>query len=174
VDVSAQFAVESQLLRNKLENFTFDAVYTSPLQRCQKLAHALCRKEADFGAYSHSIQVDDRLKELNFGDWELSQWNEIPREIFDGWASDYTHQAPPNGETFSQLHARATSFLSEVSSHLHGKHVLVITHGGLIRAILAEVLNMPLKGLFRIAIDHASVTQVSFDNDVPKINFVNR
>jgi len=40
--------------------------------------------------------------------------------------------------------------------------------------MLAEVLNMPLKGLFRMVIDHASVTQISFDDEVPRIHFVNR
>ena len=172
VDVSTQFNDELALLQKKLEAFTFDAVYASPLQRCQKLAQALCAAP-DFGVCANEIKLDARLKELNFGDWELSAWDAIPRETFDIWANDYANLAPPNGETFAQLHLRSKSFVEEVSHHSQGKNVLIVTHGGVIRAMLAEVLNMPLKGLFRIAIDHVSVTQISFNAAVPKVAFVN-
>ncbi len=165
VDVSENFAIEGAKLREKLAHVQFDVVYSSPLQRCSKLASALNLGE---------VRVDERLKELHFGDWEMQAWADIPRNVFDVWASDYASLAPPNGESFLQLHARSVSFLEDVSSHSLGKNVAVITHGGVIRALLAEALNMPLKGLFRMVIDHASVTHISFDEAVPKIHFVNR
>ena len=172
VDVSAQFDVEQQTLQNKLSKFKFDAIYASPLQRCHKLAKALCA-DATLGFIHHEIQLDSRLKELHFGDWEMSPWDAIPRDIFDVWANDYAHLAPPNGETFTQLQTRAKCFVADVSNHSLGKDILVVTHGGLIRALIAEVLQMPLKGLFRITIDYASVTQLEFKGDIPKVHFVN-
>ncbi len=177
VDVSESFQAELDQLKQKLSYITFDAVYTSPLQRCTKLAHGLDLGGGQWqGATQNQaeLQLDERLKELNFGDWEMQAWDAIPREIFDVWANDYAHLSPPNGESFSQLYQRSKSFIEEVSRHSHGKNIAVITHGGIIRAMLAEVLNMPLKGLFRMAIDHASVTQISFDDAVPRIQFVNR
>ena len=173
VDVSAQFEQERLALQSKLAGFNFDAVYSSPLQRCHKLARALCA-DASLGLAADVIQLDPRLQELSFGDWELCPWDAIPRDVFDLWANDYANLAPPNGETFTELHARTQSFVSEVGSHSHGKNILVVTHGGVIRSMLAEVLNLPLKGLFRIGIDHASVTQISFAHAVPNISFVNR
>lgn len=172
VAVSQNFEAERARLQNKLAQFKFDAIYTSPLQRCHQLAQALCA-DASLG-FSHSdIQPDDRLKELHFGDWEMQAWDAIPRDIFDVWAHDYANLAPPNGETFTQLHARAKSFVEEVSGHSQGKNILVITHGGLIRALIAEVLQMPLKRLFRLSVDHASMTQLAFDGDIPKVLFTN-
>jgi len=165
VDVSENFHAECDLLREKLARIRFDAVYASPLQRCVKLADAL-----DLG----QLQLDHRLKELHFGDWEMQAWDSIPRDVFDTWAQDYANRAPPNGESFSELHVRSKSFIEDVSNHSRGKEIAVITHGGVIRAMLAEVLNMPLKGLFRMVIDHASVTRISFDDEVPRIHFVNR
>lgn len=173
VDVSAQFADEVQQLQAKLQNSKFDAIYASPLQRCHKLAQALCA-DANLGLAAHDINLDVRLKELSFGDWELSPWDAIPRATFDTWANDYANLAPPNGESFSQLHARCKGFVEDLSSAANGQNLLVVTHGGVIRAMLAEVLNMPLKGLFRINIDHVSVTQISYHGAVPKIGFVNR
>lgn len=165
VDVSENFEAECATLASKLTAIKFDAVYASPLQRCTKLAQAL-----NLGA----VHIDERLKELHFGDWEMQAWESIPRNVFDTWANDYANLTPPNGESFSQLHARTKKFVEEVSGHSRGKEIAVVTHGGVIRAILAEVLNMPLKGLFRIVIDHASVTQISFGEAVPRIHFVNR
>lgn len=170
VAVSANFDAERIQLQNKLADYAFDAIYTSPLWRCHQLAQALC---ADFGFSNSDILLDARLKELHFGDWEMYPWDVIPRDTFDIWAKGYANLAPPNGETFSQLRARAKSFVEDVSSHSQDKHILVVTHGGLIRALIAEVLQIPLKRLFRITIDHASITQLEFGGAVPKIHFVN-
>lgn len=172
VDVSANFDAERLELQQKLADFEFDAIYTSPLRRCHQLAQSLCA-DPSLKLTKSEIQLDERLKELNFGDWEMSPWDAIPRDVFDVWANDYANLAPPKGETFSQLHARAKSFIEDASSHSHGKHLLLITHGGLIRALIAEVLQMPLKRLFRISIDHASITQLEFKGEVPKVLFMN-
>lgn len=172
VAVSAQFEQERLQLQNKVAAYRFDAIYASPLQRCHQLAQALC-EDANLGLTAKDIQLDARLKELNFGDWEMRAWDEIPRDVFDVWANDYAHLAPPNGETFSQLHARAKGFVEEVGHHSHDKHLLIVTHGGFIRALIAEVLQMPLKRLFRISIDHASITQLEFKGEVPKVLFMN-
>jgi alpha-ribazole phosphatase len=164
IDVGENFWTEANQLKTKLANTQFDAVFASPLQRCVKLAEAL-----DVGQHIE----DARLMELNFGDWETQAWDDIPREIFDVWAHDYANLAPPNGETFGQLQQRALNFLEELKLENAGKHILIVTHGGLIRALLAHVLSMELKGLFRFNIDHASITELDFSQAVPKINFVN-
>ena len=172
IGVSTTFENERIGLQKKLADFEFDAVYASPLKRCHQLAESLCADDS-LVHFRENIILDERLKELHFGDWEMSSWEAIPRDIFEVWANDYANLAPPNGETFSQLHARAKNFVEDVSSHSHGKNLLVVTHGGFIRALIAEVLHMPLKRLFRITIHHASVTQLEFKGDVPKINFMN-
>lgn len=165
VDVSASFFQEVAQTQAKLGDLSFDAVFSSPLQRCVKLAHALV---------AANIEHDERLKELHFGDWEMRAWNDIPRDVFDHWAQNYAELAPPNGETFAQLQQRGVSFVEEILQRHPQGHVLVVTHGGMIRAMLAHVLNMQLKGLFRFNVDYGSVTQLDFCGTVPKIEYVNR
>ncbi len=165
VDVSVSFMQEVAATKNKLANIDIDAVFCSPLQRCVKLANAL-----ELAQITH----DDRLKELHFGDWEMQAWDDIPRDYFDEWAQNYAHMAPPNGETFGELQTRGVTFINEILHHYLHQHVVAVTHGGMIRAMVAHVLNMQLKGLFRINVDYGSVTQLDFSNDIPKINFVNR
>lgn len=169
VDVAASFAEEAlqtkAKLNDMLNNRQVGAVFTSPLQRCAKLAQALVTAD---------ITHDARLKELHFGDWEMQAWDDLPRDYFDEWAQNYAHMAPPNGETFSQLQQRGVAFIHELQQTYPQEHVLVVTHGGMIRAMLAHVLNMPLKGLFRFNVDYGSMTQLDFSGAVPKITFVNR
>ncbi len=166
IDVASSFMDEALHTQQKILNTQFDAIFTSPLQRCLKLANAL-----DIG----EPVVDSSLMELNFGDWEMSAWDDIPRDIFDVWAHNYANLAPPNGETFSELQQRGIHFLEEILKLYPTGNIVVVTHGGMIRALLAHVLNMPLKGLFRFTIDYGSITQLEFGdaNTVPKINFVN-
>ncbi|WP_047541849.1 alpha-ribazole phosphatase [Methylotenera versatilis] len=168
IDVASTFIQECEKTKTKLDGMIFDAAYSSPLQRCEKLANAL-----NIGAPI----IDHRLKELHFGDWELHAWDAIPRDFFDVWAQNYAHTAPPNGETFSQLQVRGINFLDEILSCHPAGNIAIVTHGGMIRALLAHVLNMPLKGLFRFNIDYGSITQLEFGDvnlgAVPKINFVN-
>ncbi len=169
IDVAASFSGDVARTQTKLAEMTFDAVYTSPLQRCVKLAEALNMGD---------VIQDNRLMELSFGDWEMQAWDDIPRDIFDDWEHDYANKAPPNGETFSQLQQRGMTFLQHVlnqypQGNISAKNIAIVTHGGMTRALLAHVLNMPLKGLFRFTVDYGSVTQLEFGGAVPKIGFVN-
>lgn len=164
IDVSENFEDERRILQNKLAHQHFDAIYSSPLQRCVKLAEAI-----NIG----NVVQDHRLKELHFGDWEMRQWHEIPRDIFDTWAEDYANLAPPNGETFNQLQQRGIAFLNDISEQHPTGHIAVISHGGMIRAMLAHALNIPLKALFRFTIDYGSITRFDLCSSVPKVEFVN-
>ena len=74
VDVAVSFMQEAAVTKEKIQHLPLNAVFTSPLQRCVKLAHALGLKE---------ISHDERLKELHFGDWEMQAWDDIPRDYFD-------------------------------------------------------------------------------------------
>nr|HPN02284.1 histidine phosphatase family protein [Methylotenera sp.] len=93
VAVSANFDAEREQLQSKLAAFQFDTVYSSPLQRCHQLAQALCA-DSRLKLENREIQLDERLKELHFGDWEMQPWQAISREIFDRWANDYANLAP--------------------------------------------------------------------------------
>ena len=167
IDVATSFANEVAMTKAKITGMRFDAVYTSPLQRCHKLAQAL-----NIGEAVH----DARLKELHFGDWEMQAWDDIPRDYFDVWAQNYAELAPPNGETFSQMQQRNIAFLDDIIDAAPEANICALTHGGVIRSLLAHVLNMPLKGLFRFNVDYGSMTQIEISdnpNTAPKINFVN-
>lgn len=165
VAVADTFMDEAQAVRAKIAHLTSVVGYSSPLSRCARLASSL-----RLGEMPH----DSRLMELDFGDWEMQAWDEIPREHLDRWGEAYTHVAPPGGETFTELHRRTADFLSEVMARHRGHDVVVVTHAGVIRALLAEVLSLPLTEVFRFHLDYGSVTQLRLGDAVPAVGYVNR
>ena len=102
---------------------TFEAeAASSPLTRARKLA-AYCGWP--------SPVVDDRLKEMNMGDWEMKPFDEIEDENLQRWYDDYMHLAATGGESFPDLFARVSSFLDELKARPY-RRVAVFAHGGVL------------------------------------------
>ncbi len=150
IDVTNTFEEEVQEILTNLKSFNFDAIFSSPLQRCKKLAEQI----------GDRIIYDKRLKELNFGDWELKNWNEIPEEELNPWMENFVELAPPNGESYIDLHKRTTSFLEEISSKNY-KSVLLVTHAGTIRSMWSHINKIPLTKSFDLKLTYGEI--VSFN-----------
>ena len=135
VPLLASFPEEAARTRKALEAFLpFDAVYTSPLSRCVRLAM--------WCGYPDAIR-DDRLKELNFGVWEMQRYEEIDDPRIDEWYADYLHVAPTGGESFVEQMQRISQFLNELRNRVY-RRVALFTHGGSIACaqIYAGQINM--------------------------------
>ncbi len=106
----------------------FDAVWCSPLSRCTRLA-AYC-------GFPDATR-DDRLLELDFGQWEMVPYDENHDPKLQEWYDDYLHVAPTGGESFTQQMERVQSFLDMLRTTTH-RRVALFTHGGVI--LCAQVL----------------------------------
>ncbi len=147
-------------------------IFSSPLSRCRRLADALTTD-------SHSsVQTDNRLLELNFGDWENRPWADIPRAELDPWMADFTNLPTPNGESFQHLADRVHGFWQEellpLAGQPHAGPVFVVTHAGVIRVWLCLFLGLPLSNAFRIHLDYGSLCQVSVKGAIYSVRFINR
>ena len=165
--VADSFATELQTLQAKLAHITNPVLVSSPLRRCFILAESLAQ-HFDIPA----VNKDERLMELNFGDWELKSWADIPQGVVNEWSDAHIKQAPPNGESYAELHARAKAFFEELVFKPH-EHVLVFTHAGVIRALVAEISGMPLTAAADIEVDYGSVTHVVVENGVTRLERIN-
>jgi len=149
-------------------------LFSSPLNRCRLLANDLATSaEIDL----KSVQFDDRIKELNFGDWEMTPWADIPRSTLDPWMNDFVNVGPPNGETFQDLFDRVGAFWQEIISPLAAENagpVYVITHGGVIRALLCLFLDLSLQNAYRVHLDYGSLTKLTTNGQHYTIQYVNR
>ena len=92
VPLKSTFTEEAEVVKGLLSlHEPFDAVYTSPLSRCRHLA-THC-------GYSDAMR-DDRIMEINFGEWEMQAYDEIKDPRLQEWYDDYLNVAATGGESF--------------------------------------------------------------------------
>ena len=137
-------------------------IWSSPASRCVALATAI---RSDF-------EVEERLWEMNFGDWEMQAWNDIKREDSDPWMMDFVNINTPNGESFRDLSNRANEFLDEIISQ-NCQQIILVNHSATIRTIICRALGLDLKNAFRMEIDYGSITKIVYKNGFWSVKFVN-
>jgi len=145
-----------------------DAVVSSPRVRAVQTAEPLARR------YGVRVETDDRLRELDFGDFEGRTYEEIEREqpeVFREWMTSPTTVRFPNGESYADLRERATVALDEL--RLRHTAAVVVTHGGVIRAGLAGWLELPDHAIFRLDQRYCGVTIVDWLGDEPIVRSLN-
>ncbi|HEX9958203.1 MAG TPA: alpha-ribazole phosphatase [Fibrella sp.] len=148
-------------------------IFSSPLARCRLLAWDLAapsRKEF--------VRFDDRLREYNFGDWEMMPWSDIPRDALDAWMADFVNLAPHNGDSFQAVYDRAGAFWREkvlpLAEAETAKTVYIVSHGGVIRALLCLILELPLQNAYRLHLDYGAVSKLTVQNGTYTVGFINR
>jgi len=116
----------------------FDLVYSSPAQRCLRLARALAQRD------ECPLTLAPELQELHFGDWEQLPWARIPREHSDPWAADTWNRAPPGGETEQALWTRVATWFGTAQS-LSVPRCAVVAHGGSLRVLRCLLLGLAIE-----------------------------
>ncbi|GAA4846275.1 alpha-ribazole phosphatase [Algivirga pacifica] len=153
VGVKDSFNQEVKRLQEVLPT-TFNRIYHSPLQRCRLLAEAFDGQD---------VVVDERLKEWNFGAWEMQPWNSIPKELLTPFMEDFVNLSPPNGESFLLFHDRVNTFLEQLPYQEDTK-VGIFTHGGVIRSMLCNIMEVPLHKAFHWHIDFGHYCKLQYVN----------
>ena len=140
VNVVDSFYEEQQKLAQEIRLINFDKIWSSPLLRCRKLAKSLFPEAL--------IKYDLRLKELNFGDWEMLSWNEIySRAEGKVWMDNYQTLPTQNGESYPEMLERVTAFVREIEKS-DAKNIAVVAHAGVIRILKSVIEKIPISNLF--------------------------
>ena len=130
-------------------------VFSSPLCRCTDLAVQLHR----------APNVDVRLQELNFGDWELQTWDAIGPAALDDWAADIAGFRPPRGETGYELQQRALAWLRDMA--MDHSEIIVVTHAGIMRAL--QAFHQQLQGYQWLSLQYDYGQMLCLDFSVEQI-----
>ena len=152
LDVVDSFEQEKDVVLSKLLT-DYDAVYTSPLQRCSKLAASITGKQRI---------TEPRLMEYNFGDWELRPWSDFKPGEADDWMNNFVDQPAPNGDSILTMQDRVMGFFNELFSKDY-QHVAVVAHSGVQRILHAHILETPLTHMFRLQLDFGAVLEIKSD-----------
>lgn len=160
-------AAQATAVGGRLRQLSLAAVVTSPLPRCrQTVATALPHTE---------VNVDERLLECGYGDWEGRSLTELAEDPL--WPVVQQHPSAvrfpgEGGEAVADMAARAVAAVREWDARLtaaHGEQAvwLACSHGDVIKAIVADALGLHLDLFQRLVIDPASLSVVRYTRTRP-------
>ncbi|MFT7558287.1 MAG: alpha-ribazole phosphatase [Flavobacteriales bacterium] len=132
-------------------------VISSPLRRSLDWATKLANR------HTLPLKTDSRFQEIDFGDWDgklIEDLWEDKNSGVHGWYENPVSAQIPNGEALEDFDKRVTQGLLEICSKHEGEHVLLVTHAGIIRAAMAQILGMPLHKLHDIFVPYACLSQL--------------
>lgn len=138
----------------------WDQIVTSPLERCQAFAEAL------MDIYKIPCETIDGFKEVGFGCWEGQTPNEIKNKNLKEYQDFYldpVNSRPKDAEPLEDFIQRVTSNFDKIVEKYKGKHILVVAHAGVNRAIIANALHSAPIGLYRIKVNNAGISRLKND-----------
>jgi broad specificity phosphatase PhoE len=161
-----QAAALAQYLRPK----SFDAIYASPMKRVQQTLSPCVSN----GAPKPVILPE--LHEVDFGDWTGLNFAEVQERFgarASAWLDRLAADAIPNAETAANYRARIEPCVQELLHRHPGQRVAVFCHGGVIRQMLALLLDLPLPKTAGFEIDYTSITEVEVHPHRAEIQLLN-
>jgi alpha-ribazole phosphatase len=169
VPLSAAGLRRAAAVGEALRSHEIEAVYSSPLQRAFDTARAV--------ASPHGLEavLREALRELDFGELEGMSHDEIASdypELYRFWMEDPSTVRFPGGEALSDLRARVLPEVAEIRERHEGQSVAVVAHGGVVRVVLAEALELPDAAFFRLDQPYGAVSVVDWIEDVPVVRVV--
>lgn len=165
VGLSPAGLASAKHLAESLGDVELEAVYVSPRLRAVQTAAAL----------GVMPTVDERLRELDFGELEGRTYDEIGREqpeLFRRWMDTPTLVRFPGGESFAELRERVAAAMGDIVAVDH-RTVALVSHGGVIRAALAATLGLPDERAFALDVGYARVSVVDWFDGTPVVRLVN-
>ncbi|GGJ90338.1 histidine phosphatase family protein [Pseudomonas matsuisoli] len=131
----------------------YDCVVTSPLQRCARFAGEWARQNG------LPLEIEADLRELDFGQWEGRTAAELmvdqAADLGRFWDDPYGF-TPPDGEPVAHFDRRIIKAMTRLTHRFAGQRVLLVTHGGVIRLLLARARRLPRKDLLQVEAGYAT------------------
>ncbi len=154
VPLSTEGEKEVRRLSRVFGRYEPHVVYTSALSRAKESGDILCKSIAI------KPKEDIRLNELGFGEWEGKTAEGLIKAKDPLYAKWMTGQfvRPPQGESVNSLRKRVQSFLKDCVKKNEGKTVAIVSHGGVLRVLITEILGLPRKNLFTFKVETGTMS----------------
>lgn len=161
---------EADAVARALSGEPVTVVVSSPSRRARETAGPIA------AAHGLAVGVVEGLRELDFGELEGRTYDEIAEslpDLYAEWMSSPTTVRFPGGEGYEDLRQRSQAAVGALRERYEGGLVVAVTHGGVVRAVVAGVLGMPSEHIFRLAVDHVSTTVVEWVAGEPLVREMN-
>ncbi|AZO95911.1 alpha-ribazole phosphatase [Halocella sp. SP3-1] len=153
--ISQALSVASQLADENI-----DGIFSSDLQRAAVTAEKIAQYHQDI-----ELKTMPALREIDFGQWEGLKYQEIEKEYpihLKKWLENPVEITPPGGESLLELQTRVISQVEEICQENQGNNLVLVTHGGVIRALLTYILHMSVDYYWKIEVVHCAITIVKY------------
>lgn len=137
-------------------------VVSSPLQRAVSTAAAI----GDL--LGLRVEIDERLIELDYGDWDQRPLVDVEPKQWAQWRADVNF-TPPNGESLVAVSERARAFGDEVLRSYRDDVTIAVSHVSPIKALVAWALGVPDVTTWRMQLDVCAVSRIGWRNGVPAL-----
>ncbi len=169
VGLNVQGQAQAQQLVERLAALPIAAIYSSPQQRTQETAQQLAQR------LGLQVGLEPGFDEIDFGDW--TGWSfaqlEAAGAAWKHWVERRSSARPPGGEAFANVPVRAMAALRQLHwAHPDGQ-VVVVSHGDVIKAIVATCLGLSLDHLERFDVAPASVSVIEMGADWQQLRLLN-
>ena len=141
---------------------SWDAIISSPLRRCAVFAAELAQQcEAP-------LEFEADLRELHFGEWEGLHASEVMVEQSDAlgrfWADPYGF-TPPQAEPLALFEERVLGAIKTLYQRRAGEHLLLVTHAGVMRLLMARARGLARKDLLQVEVAHGQRLRIQVESD---------
>jgi broad specificity phosphatase PhoE len=170
MDLSDTGRAQAAQLARFLQRWKLSAVYTSPMRRVRETLAPLLVN----GTPAPTVLPE--LREVDFGDWTGHGWEEIQTRFkvsAYNWLDELDRGAIPGAESAAALRARLQPCVDRLLREHAGGTVAVYCHGGVVRALLALLLDLPLRKFAGFEVDYASVTEVEIGERGAEVQLLN-
>ena len=172
ISLSKKGSKQAIALVDRIGTVSFDSIRMSPMQRCQETLAPWLES-----AHSNGLKkfiLDEKLIEMNYGSWSGKKLNSLAKQPL--WK--IIQKTPskvefPQGERMTAMQKRAVASIEEaVLEKSKGTH-LFVSHGDVIKAMVASLLKMKLDNFQSLVIDPASITILEYDGESARLILFN-
>ncbi len=147
---------QAEALSERFAGEDVAAVWTSPLQRARETAEPIA------GRLGLPARVGDGLCEIDFGAWTGQAFDALRDDPhWRRWNEARGGERPPGGESMAEVQARAIGEVERARAEHPDGRVVLVSHGDVIKAVLAAVLGLPLDAHARFDVTPASVSALA-------------
>lgn len=168
VALNAAGRAQAAALAESLRRVAVDAVYSSPMERAWETARAIAE------AHSLELQISPALEELDFGEWTGRAFADL--DGVPAWLHFNTFRSGtriPGGEHMLEVQARAVGEIERLRARHPEETVVVVSHGDVLRSIVAWYIGLPLDLFQRLEIGPASSSTLEVTDDGARLTLLN-
>ncbi len=160
---------QAQALADRLASWPFEIIYSSPLDRAMYTSQVIAR------ARNIDVIALPELQEINFGTWEghsIKALQTEQRELFSKWRADPFFNMPPGAETWEKLYNRLSRAVKTILDGQQ-KNIIVISHGGIMRALYSVLLGFNPHKVWNNEISNCGMSGIEMRSGRPWLIFAN-